>query len=154
MARPLGLLVGPGTLQSIEKRRKITYRKIAQALTPHTPPGMSSVEYLLKNWRKSAVNMDYIEHVDRALADRAEGDWEAIHVSKANLHTTMRKWEFVEWREVWRIDIDAGAANEGKLPGPWGLFRQNYHELNGRHAAVNHDFSLGLFSSPISHYLC
>ena len=69
----------------------------------------------MQDWRESPVNIDHVaeflqlnpiaatfqwmELVDRALANRAEGNEESINVVKADLHTKTRKREFEQWAQ-------------------------------------------------------
>ncbi|KIP08671.1 hypothetical protein PHLGIDRAFT_68979 [Phlebiopsis gigantea 11061_1 CR5-6] len=97
----------------LERRRRGEHRRDALDLVPPTPPGMSSVEHFLQDWRDSPVNIDqvaeflqlnpaaatfqWLELVDRAYADRDGGAGETVNTYKADLHTRVRRDTYEGW---------------------------------------------------------
>lgn len=85
-------------------------------LRPPTPPGLSPAEHRQQLWREAPVNIDdvadflqrnpavgtfqWLELVDRAFADRADGLGETINTVKASLHSSTRKAAFDRWAQT------------------------------------------------------
>ncbi|GJE92813.1 hypothetical protein PsYK624_089700 [Phanerochaete sordida] len=97
----------------LDRRRRGVHRRDALDLGPREPEGADPVEHLLQEWRAAPPSLDdvaeflrlnpavgtfqWMELVDRALADRAEGAGVTINTLKAALHSTMRRQAYDRW---------------------------------------------------------
>lgn len=83
-------------------------------LLPPTPPGVTLLEHFLRDWRATLIQLDdvaeflqlnpvvgtftWLELIDCALQDRADGESESLALLKVKLHTTIRKAAYERWR--------------------------------------------------------